>query len=82
MTKTQWLLVGGEGHGTILWVKAGNSVRYPSMSGLADLSYEGRQYIYDDKVFQVGLHNPTEDECSEIPALIVKNKLSPIRPAK
>ncbi len=55
-----WLLIGGDGHGTTLPIKGGNSVRYPSKLGLVDQDYIGNQFVLDGQLFQVGLHNPSD----------------------
>lgn len=78
MKQTQWLLIGGEGHGRTLWIKGGTTVLFPMKHGYANQRYEGGDYYHDGKFFQLGLHNPTPDQRDEIPALIAETKLSPL----
>jgi len=78
MAQTQWLLIGGEGHGKTLWIKGGTSVTYPKKRGFENQHYEGCRYLHNGKEFQLGLHNPTDDERAQVSALIVETKLAPI----
>ncbi len=77
MEQIQWLLIGGEGHGETLWIKAGNAVVYPIKDSLENQQYLGSDYLHEGKLYRVGRHNPTPEETARIPALIVETKLAP-----
>lgn len=78
MKQTQWLLIGGDGHGKTLWIKGGNSVLFPMKHSYANQRYEGSEYCHGRRFFQLGLCDPTPEQRDEIPALIVETKLSPL----
>ena len=76
MNLVQWLLVGGPGHGQVLWIKAGTNVIYPR-SGEVFL-YEGENYLCEGRLYRIGCHNPTSIQRAEISILIHATKLEPI----
>lgn len=78
MSNTQWLLIGGEGHGKTLWIKGGNSVAYPIKNGCATQQYSGQNYLHDGNFYRIGLHNATPEDQAQIPALIGETKMLPI----
>jgi hypothetical protein len=70
----QWLLIGGEGHGLTLWVKAGGTVRYSCKDGSMQ-EYEGRSYLSEGKLFRIGVHQATSEQLAQIQCLIAENQL-------
>lgn len=77
MKMIQWLLIGGEGHGEKLWIKAGNSVLYPFKNSLDVQEYVGKDYLHHGQIFRFGEHNATPEQIAQIPRLIVESKLEP-----
>lgn len=77
MKPIQWLLIGGEGHGKTLWIKAGNSVCYPCKNSFDTQEYVGKDYVHHGQIFRIGEHNATPEQVAQIPRLIVETQLEP-----
>lgn len=69
MKSTQWLLIGGPGHGKNLWIKGGNSVLWAG-TGFEQHQYDGKDYLTDGKRYRIGVHNATAEQMAKIPLLI------------
>lgn len=74
---TQWLLIGGPGHGETLWTDSA-TVYYPGKC-LENYLYTGNDYVHDGKLYRIGVHNAVSEQMSAIPELINKTKLQALQ---